>query len=239
VGEHVRTLARLADRFAELVAPTVAPLLKKKMSPEESREAAIVWLLRSSENRFAATAIHPEQGPERRTRAVVLQSRHRVARGADWRKAIGLGQSSERLIMKTLLLLTLITIGSAITASARTEAEPQKMKITAGKRVFTVTLENSDTAAAFVALLPLTSAMHDVNRNEKAYDLAAHLPSADAKPGIIRTGDLMLWSSRTVVVFYKSFSTPYSYTRLGRIDDPAGLAEALGAGDVTVKFERS
>lgn len=141
--------------------------------------------------------------------------------------------------MKTLFLLTLITLGSVITAPARAEAESQKMKITVGKKVFTATLENSDTAAAFAAQLPLILAMHDVNRNEKAYDLAARLPSADAKPGTIRTGDLMLWSSRTVVVFYKSFSTLYSYTRLGRIDDPAGLAEALGPGDVTVKFERA
>lgn len=137
--------------------------------------------------------------------------------------------------MKALLLLGLITIGSVITAS---EAEPSKMKITIGKKVFTATLENSDAASAFAAMLPLTVTMHDVNQNEKAYDLAVRLPSTDANPRTIRTGDLMLWSSRTVVVFYKGFSTPYSYARLGRIDDPAGLAEALGAGDVTVKFER-
>ena len=140
--------------------------------------------------------------------------------------------------MKTLLFLTLVTIGSVITARARAEAEPRKMKIAVDEKVFTATIEKSDTAAAFVALLPLTVAMHDVNRNEKAYDLPARLPSADASPRTIQAGDLMLWSSRTVVVFYKSFSTSYSYTRLGRVDDPAGLAEALGTGDVTVKFEQ-
>jgi hypothetical protein len=103
--------------------------------------------------------------------------------------------------------------------------------------MFNATLENSKTAAAFRALLPLTLAMHDVNANEKAFDLPSRLPSADANPRAIRNGDLMLWSSRTVVVFYKSFPTPYSYTRLGRIDDPDGLAAALGTGEVTVKFE--
>ncbi len=79
--------------------------------------------------------------------------------------------------------------------------------------------------------------MHDVNRNEKAFALSSDLPTADINPRTIRTGDLMIWSSRTLVVFYKSFSTSYSYTSLGQINDPAGLAEALGAGNVTVSFE--
>ena len=47
----------------------------------------------------------------------------------------------------------------------------------------------------------------------------------------------MIWSSRTVVVFNKNFSTSYRYTKLGEISDPAGLAESLGAGNVSVTFE--
>lgn len=113
----------------------------------------------------------------------------------------------------------------------------QQMKITIGKHVFTATLQDNAAAVAFKAMLPLSLNMHDVNRNEKAFDLSSDLSANDANPRTIHTGDLMLWSSRTVVVFYKSFATRYSYTRLGKIDDPAGLAEALGEGNATVTFE--
>ena len=127
--------------------------------------------------------------------------------------------------------------GAESGSSFTTAPVSQQMKITVGSQVFNATLENNKTAAAFRALLPLTLVMHDVNDNEKAFDLPSRLASADVNPRAIRNGDLMLWSSRTVVLFYKSFSTPYSYTRLGRLDDPEGLAAAAGTGDVTVKFE--
>jgi hypothetical protein len=149
-------------------------------------------------------------------------------------------------MMKTPPMLFLLTasLASFTSAEAAGAAEagdaathPNQMKITVGKRVFTATLEDNKTAAAFRALLPLTVEMHDVNRNEKAYDLPERLPTADANPRQIEEGDLMIWNSRTVVVFYQGFPTSYRYTRLGRVDDPEGLAEALGKGEVTVTFE--
>jgi hypothetical protein len=37
-------------------------------------------------------------------------------------------------------------------------------------------------------------------------------------------------------LFYDSFSTQYSYTPLGKIDEPNSLAELAGNGDVEVTF---
>ena len=53
----------------------------------------------------------------------------------------------------------------------------------------------------------------------------------------IHTGDLMLYDSDCLVLFYESFSSGYSYTRLGSVDDSSGLAAALGRGNVEVSFQ--
>ena len=118
-----------------------------------------------------------------------------------------------------------------------TNTDSMKLKMTVGSNVFTATLYNSATAAAFKAKLPMTINMGELNGNEKYFDLSGNLPANASNPGTIQTGDLMLYESNTLVLFYKTFSTSYNYTRLGRIDNPSGLAAALGSGNVTIRFE--
>lgn len=110
--------------------------------------------------------------------------------------------------------------------------------INAGNASFAVTLEDNPAAKAFMALLPLKVYMLEMNGNEKYYNLPGELPTVAYRPGKIRSGDLLLWGSNTVVLFYKTFSSSYSYTRLGWVNEPAELATALGRGNVTVIFKR-
>lgn len=112
-----------------------------------------------------------------------------------------------------------------------------KINIKVGNQVFTATLLDNASANAFKAILPLTISMTELNGNEKYYRFPQNLPTNASNPGTIHSGDLMLWGSNTLVIFYETFSTAYNYTRLGKIDNPDGLADALGKGDVTVTME--
>jgi hypothetical protein len=113
----------------------------------------------------------------------------------------------------------------------------KKMKITIASSVFTATFIDNATATAFKAKLPLSITMKDLNRNEKFFDFDFNLTTNASNPGIIQSGDLMMYGANTLVLFYKTFSTSYSYTKVGSIDNPSGLETALGSGSVTVKFE--
>ncbi|MBL3547252.1 cyclophilin-like fold protein [Chryseobacterium sp. KMC2] len=154
--------------------------------------------------------------------------------------------------MKNLFFLTalLITVlGSSASAcgnnnqSSGTEQktgdkmETMKIRIKVGSKTFTATLADNKSAQEFKKMLPLTLEMADHLRNEKHTDLSKSLPTNSSNPRTIENGDLMLFGSRTLVLFYKTFTTSYSYTRLGKVNDATGLASALGSGDVTVTFE--
>lgn len=47
----------------------------------------------------------------------------------------------------------------------------------------------------------------------------------------------MLFSADCVVLFYENFSTTYRYTRIGHLEDAAGLAEALESGSFQIVFQ--
>jgi len=151
--------------------------------------------------------------------------------------------------MKQLLILAFFAVSliSCASCSKNTSPEPyngnntnptfSKMKIKIGNSTYTATLYDNATVTAFKSLLPMTVNMIELNNNEKYVDLPRSLPANASNPKTIQNGDLMLFGSSTLVLFHKTFSTSYSYTKLGRIDDVTGLVAALGNGNISVTFE--
>ena len=109
--------------------------------------------------------------------------------------------------------------------------------VSAGGKSFTAKVEDSETGRAFVAKLPLTLSMTELNGNEK-YCYGVSLPTASRYYSTIEAGDLMLYGSNCVVLFYGA-AGGYSYTRIGRLTSTAGLASALGTGSASVTFDKA
>lgn len=111
-----------------------------------------------------------------------------------------------------------------------------KMTVQVGEAVFTATLEQNSAVEALAAMMeeaPVTLQMRDYSGFEKVGALGASLPTVNRQT-TTQAGDIVLYQGNQIVIFCGPNS--WSYTRLGRIDDLTGWAEALGSGDVTVTF---
>ena len=169
-----------------------------------------------------------------------------------WRSnTAGAQASSRRAWCVTSVMLGLLLIaaceavppastdrGAATPAAATVKPQGARAWMTVNERRFAITLVDTEAARTFITLLPLTIDMPDLNANEKHAKLPRALPTHERRPGTIRNGDLMLYGSNTLVLFYLTFDSPYSYTRLGQVDDPASLAQTLGSGDSKILFSR-
>ncbi|AIZ78596.1 hypothetical protein ACEE_02140 [Actinobacillus equuli subsp. equuli] len=111
------------------------------------------------------------------------------------------------------------------------------MQITIGQQIFEAELADTEAAQQLTELLPLTLEMQDHLRNEKFVELPKNLTTYDHAVGSIQIGDILLWQGNTLVIFYKSFDTPYHYTNIGKIHNVSGLKEVLGKGSIKVSFE--
>ncbi len=90
-------------------------------------------------------------------------------------------------------------------------------------------LDCPSSRAVLAASYPVT--MAPLNGNEIYRYFDASFPIKAERVGHIEKGDVMLYEDSCLVIFYKSFDTVYSYTRLGKISDLDKLDEAIRKGD--------
>ena len=116
--------------------------------------------------------------------------------------------------------------------------ETMKINIEINGVIFEADIENSSTGKAFLDLLPMELEMNELNGNEKYFYFDESLPVNPYSPNTIEKGDIMLFGSSCLVIFYDNFNTSYSYTRIGKINNASNLDTILGNGDVTVTFSK-
>ncbi|MBQ2219782.1 MAG: hypothetical protein II417_03190 [Elusimicrobia bacterium] len=113
-------------------------------------------------------------------------------------------------------------------------AQQNFMNIKVNNKIFKIVLEDNKTVKSLTQKLPITLEMSDLNNNEKYCYLNFTLPTDSKSVKNIKKGDVMLFGNSCLVIFYKSFTTSYSYTKIGHIENPADIETALGKKDIKI-----
>ena len=125
---------------------------------------------------------------------------------------------------------------SGIKITKEGESSDLKINLKIGEKNFTAILYNNGETKSLKEKLPLTITMNEKNGNEKYCYLDNSLPTNAINVGKINTGDIMLYQSNCLAIFYDTFDTEESYTKIGYIEDVADLREELKGQSVKVEI---
>ena len=141
-----------------------------------------------------------------------------------------------KLLTGIIIVIFVFTLTGCDKKDNKKESDEKvnSIKVITSNKTYTLKLENNKTAEEFVNLLPQELTMSDLNSNEKYIYINKTLTADPYNPKHIEKGDVMLFGSDCIVIFYKSFDTTYSYTKIGHIDN----LDDLGSNNIKVKFEK-
>jgi len=143
-------------------------------------------------------------------------------------------------IVKVLIIVMFIFIitgckkDEKIIYEKESDIEVSTIKVIINKKTYDLKLENNKTVEEFLDLLPQEFNMTELNGNEKYVYMKDSLSIDPYNPKHIEKGDVMLYGDNCFVLFYKSFDTSYSYTKIGHIDN----LDDLGTENIIVKIEK-
>lgn len=137
-----------------------------------------------------------------------------------------------------LFFLTSCQISSKITNENSSFCDSvDKNLITAylkiNEQVLIMKLFQNETTKALINTLPLFMEMHDLNNNEKYFNLKSPLPTKQEYIGNINRGDFMLYGNNCLVLFYETFSSSYQYTKLGFIENSEELYWVINSNSIS------
>ena len=148
-------------------------------------------------------------------------------------------KKSIKIFFIILAILMVIILADTIQAKFLNNIESENkmsfnIKAVIDNETYNAKLEENETAQAFMNMLPQEYNMSELNGNEKYIYLDNTFPTNSYNPKHIEKGDIMLYGNNCLVVFYKSFDTSYSYTKIGHIENLQDLENK----NVTIKFMR-
>ena len=136
----------------------------------------------------------------------------------------------------SLLVFSIIACNSVYGDNRNMNTLNTSVNLKINNKEYKLILYDNQTAKDFLSMMPFTITMNDLNANEKYHNLNKSLTTQSSRGGSIKTGDFMLYGSNCLVLFYENFSTSYSYTKIGYIENTSGLKDSLGRGSVEISF---
>ena len=113
----------------------------------------------------------------------------------------------------------------------------QNIIITIKNKEYEAVLYDNSTVRELIKNFPISITMSDLYENEKYYNFSKSFSTSSENVANINKGDIMLFGDNCLVIFYKSFSTRYKYTKLGYIKNLEDLENSLGKGDISITFD--
>ena len=109
------------------------------------------------------------------------------------------------------------------------------MKVTINNETYTMKVDNLELMEELFNSLPEKFSMTELNGNEKYYYLNSNMKNANSEAvGQVQKGDVMLFGSDCLVIFYDSFETEFRYTKIGHIDNLGDI----GSSNVEVSITK-
>ena len=113
----------------------------------------------------------------------------------------------------------------------------QEIILKVKNKEYEAVLYDNSATRELIKNFPITITMSDLHENEKYYNFSKSFSTSSENVASINKGDIMLFGDNCLVIFYKSFSTRYKYTKLGYIKNTEDLENSFGKGDISITFE--
>ena len=142
--------------------------------------------------------------------------------------------------MLTRAMVLLLVATSAVAATdevSHSRRETMNIRMTMAGQIITASLEESDSARDFFAMLPLTLPLEDYAETEKIAYLPGKLTTQGAPKGIDpNVGDICYYTPwGNLAIYYRDFGYSSGLIRLGRITSDLDALTAQPSGTLTIE----
>ncbi|WP_253264446.1 cyclophilin-like fold protein [Aeromonas media] len=142
------------------------------------------------------------------------------------------------ILTRAMVLLLVATSAVAATDEvSHSRRETMNIRMTMAGKIITASLEESDSARDFFAMLPLTLPLEDYAETEKIAYLPGKLTTQGAPKGIDpNVGDICYYTPwGNLAIYYRDFGYSSGLIRLGRITSGLDALTAQPSGTLTIE----